>query len=104
MSVLIYIDVADGHIKKASHEVLSYGAKLAQLTNDVAEAVIFGSVNEDLSSLGKYGVGKIHHVPNTELNQFDASVYTKVLAEVAQQTGAKTLIFSNNTSGKAIAP
>ena len=36
MSVLIFIDHTDGHIKKASLEALSYGAKIAEQTGDVA--------------------------------------------------------------------
>ena len=40
MSVLIFVDHLDGHIKKASHEALSYGAKIAEQTGDTAESVI----------------------------------------------------------------
>ena len=38
------------------------------------------------------------------LNHFDAQVYTKVIAQVAEQTGATVIVFSNNLDGKAIAP
>jgi electron transfer flavoprotein alpha subunit len=71
MSVLIYVDHIDGHIRKASFEALSYGAKLADQTGDQAEAIILGSVNEDLSSLGQYGIKKVYQVQNEGLNQFD---------------------------------
>ena len=104
MSVLIFVDHIDGHIKKASHEALSYGAKIAGQTGTTAEAVVLGSVNEDLAALGKHGVKKIHQVQNDNLRQFDSQVYTKVIAQVAEQTGAKVIIFSNNSSGKALAP
>ena len=56
MSVLVFIDHADGHVKKASHEALSYGAKIAEQTGETAEAVVLGSVNEDLTALGQHGV------------------------------------------------
>ncbi|MBS1610222.1 MAG: electron transfer flavoprotein subunit alpha/FixB family protein [Bacteroidetes bacterium] len=104
MSVLIFIDVADGHVKKASLEVLSYGAKVAEQLSTSAEGVVLGSVTEDLAALGKYGVKKIHQVSNDALNHLDAQVYTNVIAQVAQATGAKVIIFSNNVDGKAIAP
>ena len=104
MSVLIFIDQMDGHIKKASHEALSYGAKIAEQTGTTAEAVVLGNINEDLPSLGQHGVKKIHHVQNDNLKQFDSQVYTKVIAQVAEQTGAKVIIFSNNSSGKSLAP
>ena len=104
MSVLIFIDTADGHVKKASLEVLTYGAKVAEQLGTTAEAVVLGSVTDDLAALGKYGVKKIHHVANDSLNHLDAQVYTKVIAQVAEATGAKVIIFSNNVDGKAIAP
>jgi electron transfer flavoprotein alpha subunit len=104
MSVLIFVDHIDGHIKKASHEALSYGAKIAGLTGTTAEAVVLGTVTEDLAALGKHGVKKVHQVQNDNLKQFDSQVYAKVIAQVAEQTGAKVVVFSNNSSGKALAP
>ena len=104
MSVLIFVDHIDGHIKKASHEALSYGAKIAEQAGDTAEAVVLGNVNEDLSALGKHGVKKIYHVNHDNLKQFDSQIYTKTIAQVAEQSGAKIIVFSNNSSGKSIAP
>ncbi|HET9430515.1 MAG TPA: electron transfer flavoprotein subunit alpha/FixB family protein [Chitinophagaceae bacterium] len=104
MSVLIFIDTAEGHVKKASLEAMSYGAKLAEQTGTSAEAIVLGKIAEDLSALGKYGVKKIHHVDHENLAHFDAQQYTKVIAEVAKSTGAKMIVFSNNVDGKAIAP
>jgi len=104
MSVLIFIDTADGHVKKSSLEVLTYGAKVAEQLGTVAEGVVLGSVTEDLAALGKYGVKKIHQVADDSLNHLDAQLYAKVIAQVAESTGAKVIIFSNNVDGKAIAP
>jgi electron transfer flavoprotein alpha subunit len=105
MSVLIFIDTAeDGHVKKASMEAMSYGAKVAEQLGTTAEGVVLGKVTADLASMGKYGLKKVHHVNNDILNHFDAQVDTKVIAQVAHQTGAKVIIFSNNVDGKAIAP
>jgi len=104
MPVLIFIDTAEGHVKKSSLEVLTYGAKVAEQLGTTAEGVVLGSVTEDLAALGKYGVKKIHHVAADALNHFDAQVFAKVLAQVAEASGAKVIIFSNNLSGKAIAP
>lgn len=104
MSVLIFVDQADGHIKKASFEVLSYGAKVAEQLGTTAEGVVLGSISEDLAILGKYGITKIHHVDNTTLNHFDAQLFTQVIADVVKATGAAVIIFSHNVDGKAIAP
>ncbi len=104
MSVLIFIDTAEGHVKKSSLEAMTYGAKIAEQLGTSAEGVVLGAVNDDLASLGKYGVKKIHHAAADALNHFDAQVFTKAIAEVATAAGAKVIVFSNNISGKAIAP
>jgi electron transfer flavoprotein alpha subunit len=104
MSVLIFIDHTEGHIKKASFEALSYGAKLAEKIGDTAEGLLLGTVNDDLASLGKYGVKKIHQVTNEALNNLDAQVYAKAIAEAVTSTGTKVVVFSHNQTGKAVAP
>ena len=104
MSVLVFIDQADGQVKKASFEAMSYGSKVAELLQTTAEGIVLGTINEDLAGLGKYGLKKIHHVNNDVLNHFDAQVFTNVIAQAVESTGAKVVIFSNNIDGKAIAP
>jgi len=63
-----------------------------------------GSVNDDLTALGKYGLKKIHTVKNEALNNFDDEVFTYIIAEAAKNTGANVIVFSNNFNGKSIAP
>jgi electron transfer flavoprotein alpha subunit len=104
MSVLIFIDTADGHVKKSSLEALTYGTKVAEQLGTTAEGIVLGSATDDLAALGKYGVKKIHQVVNDTLNHLDAQLFTKVIAQVAQASAAKVIIFSNNVVGKSIAP
>ena len=104
MSVLIFLDQADGHIKKSSFEAASYGAKLAENLNTSAEGIVLGNVSDDLAALGKYGLKKIHTVKNDALNNFDDEVFTHIIAEAAKSTDAKVIVFSNNFNGKSIAP
>ncbi len=104
MSVLVFLDQSENHIKKSSFEAACYAAKVAELTGTTAEGIVLGTVNDDLASLGKYGLKKIHAVKNDSLNHMDAQVFTKVIAEAASATGANVIIFSNNFNGKAIAP
>ena len=104
MSVLVFLDQADGQIRKSSFEAACYGAKVAEQLGVVAEAVIVGSITEDLTTLGKYGIKKVHTVTNPALDNLDAQVFAKVLADLAVESGATVIVFSNNLSGKAIAP
>lgn len=104
MSILIFLDQSEGKIKKSSFEVASYGAKLAEQMNTSAEGIVLGDVNDDLASLGKYGLKKIHTVKGETLNHFDDDVFTHVLAEAVKSLDAKVVVFSNNFNGKAVAP
>ncbi len=104
MSVLVFLDQADGQIRKSSFEAACYGAKVAEQMGVAAEAVIVGSITEDLTTLGKYGIKKVHTVTNPALDHLDAQVFAKVLADLAVESGATVIVFSNNLSGKAIAP
>jgi len=104
MSILIFLDQADGHIKKSSLEAAGYGAAIAKQTGTVAEALVLGNVQDDLTTLGKYGIAKIHTVKNEALNNVDAQVFTQIIAEAAIAIGATVIVFSNNFNGKAIAP
>ena len=104
MSVLIFLDQADGHIKKSSFEAAAYGAAIAKQTGTTAEAIVFGTTTEDLTTLGHYGVIKVHTVKNDALNNFDAQIFTKIMADAATAISASVIVFSNNFTGKAIAP
>ena len=102
--VLIFLDHADGHIKKASLEAMTYGADVAKQLNTTAEALLPGMINDDVASLGKYGVSKIYQISNEILNHLDAQVHAKAIAGAINEIGASVIIFSHNQTGKAIAP
>jgi len=104
MSVLIFIDQTEGHIKKVSFEALSYGAAIAKQQNIPCYGVVLGNVNDNLNTLGKYGVSKIFSVTDEVYNHFDAQVYAKAVAELATETNASVIVCAHNQSGKAIAP
>ncbi|HEY4156194.1 MAG TPA: electron transfer flavoprotein subunit alpha/FixB family protein [Puia sp.] len=83
---------------------MSYGAALAKQTGVQANGVLLGTVTEDITALGKYGIQQVHQVNDESLNALDPQVYIRLIAEVAQATQATVVVFSHNSSGKAIAP
>ncbi len=104
MSVLIFLDQSEGHIKKNSLEAASYGAKVAEMMNTVAEGIVLGNVTDDVASLGKYGLKKIYTAKNNLPDNFVDVIYTSVIAEAVKISNATVVIVSNNFNGKAIAP
>ncbi|MCO6498047.1 MAG: electron transfer flavoprotein subunit alpha/FixB family protein [Chitinophagaceae bacterium] len=104
MSVLVFIDQHDGEIKKSSFEAASYAAKIAEQTGTQAEGILIGKCNNDPATLGKYGLKKVYVAGDDKYSAFDDGVYTGIIAETVAQSGADTIVFSNNFNGKAIAP
>ena len=104
MSVLIYIDHADGQIKKSALEAISYGAALAKKLNTTAEGLVLGNLSEDLAVLGTYGLSTVHHATDEAFDKADAQALAKTVAEAASKTSAEVLIFAANANGVALAP
>ena len=106
MSVLIYVNHNNDKIKKSTFETALYARKVAEMTNTKEViAVSLGKISDTtLSVLGSYGVTKVLSDANPLFDQFDAAVHTKALAAAAQQVGATTIVISQNSNGKAIAP
>jgi electron transfer flavoprotein alpha subunit len=102
MSVLVFIDQSEGHIKKSSFEAASYASKVAEQLGTNAEGIVLGNITDDVAALGNYGIKKVHTVTDATLNNFDAQVYANIIAQAAAT--ADVVIFSNTTTGKAVAP
>jgi electron transfer flavoprotein alpha subunit len=102
--VLVYLDQADQQIKKASIEALSYGAAIAKQLGCTTEALVLGTTQEDLTSLGMHGANKVHQLKNDALNFLDVKVHATLVAAAAKKINATVVVFAHNINGKAIAP
>lgn len=105
MPVLIFADQADGQLKKSSHEVISYGAAIAEKLGTEAIALVLGKIDASaLEQLGADGADKVWHAADENFDTNDAQLLTNAIAEAADKARAKVIVFSNNTTGKAVAP
>lgn len=105
MSVLVYVENAEGKFKKSTFEVVSYAAAVANQLNTGLTAISIGDVKqEDLSNLGKYGASKVLNVSSDKLKSFVNQAYASIIAEAAQKEEASVVVLSNSFSGKGLAP
>lgn len=105
MSVLVYVENAEGKFKKSIFEVVSYAAAIAEKLKTELIAISIGNVNQaDLSSLGKYGATKVLNVSNDKLKSFVNQAYASIIAEAAKKEGSTLVVFSNTFSAKGLAP
>lgn len=105
MSVLSFVEITEGKIKKASVEAAFYASKVAESLGTDSVAVVLGAASaEELASLGTVGVKKVLHANDARYNGFDAKAYTKAIAEAATTSGASVIVLSFNQNGKLLAP
>lgn len=105
MSVLVYVENTEGKFKKSVYEVVSYAKAIADLSGSNLTALSIGDVaDEELSKLGKHGVGKVLRASSENLKNFINSAYASVIADAAKQEGAALVVLSNSFSGKGLAP
>ncbi|MBC7654868.1 MAG: electron transfer flavoprotein subunit alpha/FixB family protein [Oligoflexus sp.] len=105
MSVLVYVENAEGKFKKSIFEVVSYAKAIAKQMNTSLTAISIGNVAiSELEHLGKYGVEKVLNVTNDKLKSFVNQAYASVIAEAAKKESANVIVLSNSFSGKGLAP
>ena len=94
MSVVVFIEVKD-KVSKGALEAVSYGSKIGDTT-----VVTFGNA-QGLESLGAYGAKKVLVHNGIEAND---QQLTKLVVAAVEETGADTVVFSQDQLGKAVAP
>jgi electron transfer flavoprotein alpha subunit len=96
--VLVYINSTTG-LSKAALETVTYGKKLA---NEVT-VITNGSASTDLlASLGEFGASKV--LVDRSVDGEDPQQLARLIAGVAEQLSASSVIFSHDIYGKSVAP
>lgn len=104
MSVLIYVELDNGSIKKTSLEAVAYGAKVAEKTGDKAVVLAIGKADASaLEIAGNYGAVKVLHASDEKLSHENSLAYADALAQAAGQEGSKIIILSKSGLGDAMA-
>jgi electron transfer flavoprotein alpha subunit len=104
MSVLIYVELDNGSIKKTSLEAVAYGAKVAEKTGGQAVVLALGKAdNAELEKAGQYGAAKVLHAADAKLDHENSLAYADALVQAAAQEGSKIIILSKSGLGDAMA-
>ncbi|SFT56385.1 electron transfer flavoprotein alpha subunit apoprotein [Algoriphagus locisalis] len=105
MSILVYIEQAEGKVKKTSLEAVSFANSLAAQTGegDVV-AVALGTIgNEELAAIGKAGAAKVLHGDESKLDAGVIQAHASAVAQAFNHIGAKTLVLAKSSLGDAVA-
>jgi electron transfer flavoprotein alpha subunit len=103
MSVLVYIELNKGRVKKASLECVNYAAAIAKATGSTVTALVNNADAAQLEEIGKAGADKILSVKNDQLNA-DSMFVSAAMEQAAKAENAKVIVFAFDITGKAVAP
>ncbi len=98
MSTIVFIDTRGERLPKAAQEAVTYASQLA---GGSVTAVTFGNAS-NLESLGAQGASKV--IVARGVNTVDGQQLTKLVADVAAQLNATTIVCVHDATGKAVAP
>ena len=105
MAVLVYTENWDGKFKKRTYELVSYAHAIAEQMETSLIALSIGSVAEDeLKTLSQYGAEIIYTVTDDRLKNYNPQAYVSVIEQLAKETDAQTFVFSQNFTGRSLAP
>lgn len=104
MAILVFVETAEGEIKKSSAEAISYAASMSGISGDSVSAVVIDNVDSaELENAGKYGAEKVIHVADEKLKENISAAYASVLAQVMEKEGASALIYAKSSTGDPVA-
>lgn len=104
MSVLVFVELDNGQIKKLSQEAIAYGAAIAaQKSLKTVVLAIGNSTSEQLAEAGAFGADTVIHAQGDKLSHENSMAYADVLAQVVAAQGSKMVIMSKSGLGDATA-
>ncbi len=102
--ILVFIEQRSNELKKSSIEAVKAGSEFASELGAEIEAVVIGGEISDFNKIANYGITKVTHIKNSDLNLYTSSGYSQVLADYANESGADLLLFANSAMGRDLAP
>ena len=97
--VLVFTELKDGKLKKASREALSIGRKLAEAAG--GDLVAFSNEAAAAEEAGRYGAKKLYVAA---IPAYTTEAYTAALTQVVQDVQPSVLLFAGSSNGRDLAP
>ena len=97
--VLVFCEVQDGKLKKASREALSIGRKLAEAAG--GELSAFAADKSAADDAGRYGAKKVFV---TSAGGYSTETYTAAMQAAIAQASPAVVLFGGTSNGRDLAP
>jgi electron transfer flavoprotein alpha subunit len=100
MAILVFVESAEGKIKKTSLEAVAYAKQMGQPVT----AIALGNVEKsELENLGKFGAQKVLHASDDRLDQGIIQAYSTVLTKALEDEKADVLVLAGSSLGTPVA-
>jgi electron transfer flavoprotein alpha subunit len=104
MSVLIFVELENGLVKKTSLEAVAYGSEVAKMTGTTATVLALGQAGTPaLEQTGGFGASKVLYASDDKLMHENSIAYADVLVQAAQKENSKIIILAKSGLGDAVA-
>jgi len=100
MVILVFVECADGKVKKTSIEALSYAHAMG---GQVVAIALSDAEKSELEALGNYGASKVLHATDEKLKKGIIQAYASVLAKAMEDESADVLVIANSSLGTPVA-
>ena len=105
MKILVFFEIRDGQVKKASLETASAAKKAAERTGGEAVAIFIGKdVRGLVEAAGKAGLKKAVCVEGDGFAKLRNSIYASAVASAAKRFACDGIFFPATSMGKDLAP
>ncbi|TRX49461.1 electron transfer flavoprotein subunit alpha/FixB family protein [Fulvivirga sp. M361] len=100
MATLVFVESADGKIKKTSLEAIAYASGMGGEV--VALALGSETAPAALEALGNYGAKSVLHVADERLNEGVIQAYASAISQAMDKASADTLVLANSSLGNPV--
>ena len=104
--ILIVADHHNGSLRKASYELVSAARAISDVSTEIAGLVIGGDAahtaqaSQELATL----VAQVYSVSDSELKDFRAETWTRVVSQLAKEKSAQAVLIAASRSGLSYSP
>ncbi len=99
-SILVFVESAEGVIKKTSLEAVCYAKGMG---DDVTVLALGSDVSSsELEGLGAYGASKVLHVNDEKYNNGVIQAYASVISDAMEKEGSEILVLANSSLGNPV--
>jgi electron transfer flavoprotein alpha subunit len=104
VSILVFIEQRDGHVRPVSREALGAATRLAGPLGGPVVGVCCAAADPGLAVLGEAGAEKVLLATHGEFGHYDAAGYAAAVVAAVKAAAPSVVLFPASSMGKDLAP